>query len=130
MIARYKRTKDDGTVYYWITEQVGRHMLKELGCLPVKYQKGIYYWGACKPDVLAEKAEFIRKYRALEVQLPHWVGFKLKMTPMTTRGVYWQESRFEEGHMRTFSHPNFDFTPLYEAFGVDGALSGWGLHAW
>jgi hypothetical protein len=57
MIARYKRANRDGTVYYWITEQVGRHMPKKLGCLPAKYQKGIYYWGACKPDVLAEKRE-------------------------------------------------------------------------
>jgi hypothetical protein len=100
-------------------------MSKELGCLPVKYQKVICYWGACKPDVLAKKAEFIRKYRALKVQLPHWVGFKLKMAPMTTRGVYWQESRFEEGHIRTFSHPDFDFTPLFVKHLVRTGRSGW-----
>ena len=65
---------------YVITERVGTRWLLELGCKSVPYKKGLYYWGATKPDVIEEKNAFVMEYCRAELQLPVWKGVPLKIT--------------------------------------------------
>ena len=97
MLKRY-RNVNNGVVSYVITERVGTRWLLELGCKSVPYKKGLYYWGATKPDVIEEKNAFVMEYCRAELQLPVWKGVPLKIT---SRGVvdvgYEQEGPRSEG---------------------------------
>ena len=78
--------------------EVEGRALVELGCKSVPYKKGLYYWGATKPDVIEEKNAFVMEYCRAELQLPVWKGVPLKIT---SRGVvdvgYEQEGPRSEG---------------------------------
>jgi hypothetical protein len=69
MLKRY-RNVNDGVVSYVVTEGAGtRWPIAGLGCkssaCPIK--KGLYYWGATKPDVIEEKNGFVMEYCRAEL---------------------------------------------------------------